>query len=197
SLWTASSTAIYYNAGNVGIGTTGPAQKLSVAGTIESTTGGIKFPDGTTQTSAASGGSVLHVRDEKASGTAGGANISGVQTRTLNTVVLNEITGASLSSNQIILPSGTYEVFGSCPSHPYVLQVKCGLYNVTDSVYTLVGLSEYEHNANFIGKFTITAQKTFEVRHYMNTVKTGDGLGISSSSGMGNEVYTEVFIKKI
>jgi len=41
--------------GNVGIGTTAPSQKLSVAGTIESTSGGVKFPDGTTQTSASSG----------------------------------------------------------------------------------------------------------------------------------------------
>jgi hypothetical protein len=41
-------------AGNVGIGTPTPAQKLSVAGTVESTTGGFKFPDGTTQTSALS-----------------------------------------------------------------------------------------------------------------------------------------------
>ena len=39
--------------GNVGIGTPTPAQMLSVAGTIESTTGGFKFPDGTTQTTAA------------------------------------------------------------------------------------------------------------------------------------------------
>ena len=37
--------------GKVGIGTMTPGQKLSVAGTIEST-GGFKFPDGTTQTSA-------------------------------------------------------------------------------------------------------------------------------------------------
>ncbi len=42
--------------GNIGIGTTSPGQKLSVAGTIESTSGGFKFPDGTTQTTAATGG---------------------------------------------------------------------------------------------------------------------------------------------
>lgn len=36
----------------VGIGTTNPGEKLTVAGTIESTSGGIKFPDGTIQTTA-------------------------------------------------------------------------------------------------------------------------------------------------
>ena len=39
--------------GNVGIGTSSPGQKLTVAGTIETTSGGVKFPDGTTQTTAA------------------------------------------------------------------------------------------------------------------------------------------------
>lgn len=43
--------------GNVGVGTTAPASKLTVAGTIESTSGGVKFPDGTVQTSAAGMGS--------------------------------------------------------------------------------------------------------------------------------------------
>lgn len=46
------------NNGNVGIGMglTTPTEKLSVVGTIESTSGGFKFPDGTVQISAATGG---------------------------------------------------------------------------------------------------------------------------------------------
>lgn len=43
--------------GYVGIGTTSPGQMLSVAGTIESTSGGIKFPDGSVQTTSATSGS--------------------------------------------------------------------------------------------------------------------------------------------
>jgi len=39
----------------VGIGTTAPTQALEVAGTIYSTSGGFKFPDGTTMSSAATG----------------------------------------------------------------------------------------------------------------------------------------------
>ena len=38
----------------VGIGTVNPGEKLSVQGIIESLIGGIKFPDGTIQTTAAS-----------------------------------------------------------------------------------------------------------------------------------------------
>jgi hypothetical protein len=48
------------SSGNVGIGTSSPGQKLTVAGTIETTSGGVKFPDGTTQTTASAGGSVSY-----------------------------------------------------------------------------------------------------------------------------------------
>ena len=41
----------------VGIGTSTPTQKLTVVGTIESTTGGVKYPDGNTQTVAYLGSS--------------------------------------------------------------------------------------------------------------------------------------------
>ncbi len=45
---------VFMHNGNVWIWTSTPWQKLSVAGTIESTTGWFKFPDGTTQTTASS-----------------------------------------------------------------------------------------------------------------------------------------------
>ncbi len=77
-------------AGNVGIGTTTPGQLLSVAGTIESTTGGFKFPDGTLQTTAAttsafSGNSAFGIGSLPAN--TGGANNTafGSYTLTVNT----------------------------------------------------------------------------------------------------------------
>jgi hypothetical protein len=46
-------SSVVFPNGNVGIGTLSPAEKLSVNGKIQSTTGGFKFPDGSVQTAAA------------------------------------------------------------------------------------------------------------------------------------------------
>jgi hypothetical protein len=58
NVWIRSSDASKYGyffdpqSGQVGIGTTNPTSQLTVAGTIQSTSGGIQFPDGTVQTTA-------------------------------------------------------------------------------------------------------------------------------------------------
>ena len=52
----AATTTVFKSSGNVGIGDTAPAYKLTVDGVIHSKTGGYRFPDGTVQTTAATGG---------------------------------------------------------------------------------------------------------------------------------------------
>jgi hypothetical protein len=120
------------------------------------------------------GSALLHVRDEKANTTAGGTFTSGAwQTRTLNTSLTNEISGASLTSNQIILPTGTYFIYASLPAM-HVNNHKGKLRNITDSSDVLIGTNEYagQSNPGYVasnslikGRFTIASQKTFEIQH--------------------------------
>jgi hypothetical protein len=146
---------------------------------------------------------LLHVRDEKADNTDGGTFTSGAwRTRTLNTEVTNEISGASLAANQITLPAGTYEIEASAPGF------NCGdhkakLCNLTDTADTLVGTSESAGAANnsngrslVRGRFTIAGAKVFELQHRCSSSQATNGLGQGGGFGVV-EVYTDVIIRKV
>jgi len=157
----------------------------------------------------AGGGGYLHVRDEKSAGTDGGTSSSTTEhTRVLNTVSTNTITGASLATNQITLPTGTYRIKSSAPavSGAASNKHKALLYNVTDSAVEITGTSEnisatsngIEQSRSFVnGQFTIAEEKVFELRHYITSGKSGtDGLGMSTNAGY-TEVYAEVEIWEV
>lgn len=141
------------------------------------------------------------VMDQKANGTQGGDSASGANTRVLNTVQTNNITGASLGSNQVTLPAGDYEIEATAPAFN-CSQTKAYLYNVTDAATTLVGTSEYGADSGqvvssrVVGKFTITASKVFELRHYILNAVVSNGLGVASASGQV-EIYSILQIRKV
>lgn len=146
----------------------------------------------------------LHVREEQTSGTAGGGSSAGANTRTLNTEKTNTITGASLSSNQITLPAGTYLLTATAPA----LQTnrhRLYLYNTSDSSIEIVGPSEFNDSsspeaqttATVRGVFTIASSKTFELRHDIGDARTSNGLGAAASISGVVEVYAEVLIEKL
>jgi len=147
---------------------------------------------------------LFHVRDEKSSGTEGGASTGGTtHTRVLNTVKTNEITGASLASNQITLPSGTYFIISRSPVF-IANQHKSFLYNVTDSSNTVIGSAHYAtsgyegaHDTFIFGRFTISSQKVFEIRHWISVSRSSNGLGVASTLSGVVEVYTDTMIWKV
>ena len=144
---------------------------------------------------------LLHVRDEKSSGTQGGSASAGNNTLTLNTILTNEITGASLSSNQITLPAGTYYIEASGIVF-FVNNFRLFLRNVTDSTNTIIGQSSWattnvaSSNSNLShvkGRFTIASQKTFSLLMYCAVARATNGLGVRVNDG-ATEVYHQAQI---
>ena len=176
--------------------------KLTATGTKDATT----FLRGDNTFASAQGkfeSQLLHVRQEVNSGTDSQTlSNAGANTRVLDTVKTNEITGASLSSNEITLPAGTYFCLASAPAY-LTSNHQAILFNTTDSSTTLVGTTEHAWNNGYTtthsfvrGRFTISGTKGFTLRHYVGQTRNTSGGG----TGFGNgfvDVYAEVMIWKV
>jgi len=148
------------------------------------------------------GSQIFHVQDQRAQGTAGGnAALATWNARTLNTVILNTIPGASLGSNIITLPAGTYDITLEATMKGTGLG-SVRLYNTADSAVAIAGTNisldatYTESVANTVTqRITIAAQKTFRLESYSTAARATDGLGAAVSNGV--EVYANVFISKV
>ena len=147
----------------------------------------------------------MHVRDEKAVYTAGGASLSGVNTRVLNTVVTNTIVGASLATNKVTLPAGTYNLYGSAPNWKGNGH-KAYIYNVTAAALSIYGTTSHSWETDntqtssvIHGRITITVATEFELRHNIALARATDGLGFATNltASSGPEVYGELEITKV
>lgn len=122
------------------------------------------------------------------------------RTRALNTEVVDTANIASLSANQVTIPAGTYRVkaFGSAMR---VGGNRLALYNVTDSVYVIIGSTGHSavstdgNNESLLaGEITITATKVFELRHYCNTNVADFGFGFASN--IAQEIYSRIIFER-
>jgi len=142
--------------------------------------------------------------ETQASGTQGGTFTGGsFVKRTLNTTVVNNITGCSIASSVITLPAGTYLVTASAPAYKTDGH-KVRLQNTTDATTELKGTTERTGSGDdsqvrsFLeGAFTIAAQKDFELQHRCNTTRATNGLGVASSMAGIDEVYSTIQITRI
>lgn len=137
-----------------------------------------------------------------ASGSNGGTFTAGsYQTTALNTLELNEISGASLTSNQITLPSGTY--FAVWETTGYGVEAHTSrLRNVTDGTTLIKGTSNYSkvgaasNLTSGAGRFTLGGTKAIELQQYCTQTYATYGFGLANGSGE-NELYARILIWKI
>jgi hypothetical protein len=147
---------------------------------------------------------VLIVEDRKSSGTHGGASSAGAYNdRTLNTVVLNTISGASLSSNQITLPSGKYLVWARCPGVA-VDNHYCEIANTsnTPQINGANAMTGYFvettcSDAPLAGSLNINSSTAYKLRHYTQRAVTSFGLGNAVNKSGRGEVYSQVVVIRI
>lgn len=146
----------------------------------------------------------MKVSERQPSGTTGGTSVTaGYQTRVLNTVEVNTITGASLSANSVTLPSGTYKFKGRAPAQ--LTFHKALLNNTTDATFpgngsnasTGSGTGGPISDSVFSGQFTIAASKSFSIRHYTVTGNATTGLGAAISIAGQLEVFSELEFERI
>ncbi len=119
--------------------------------------------------------------------------------RSINTLKINTINGASLSSNQITLPAGTYRTQANAPFYNSANGLRIAIYNITDSVALIEGTNGIlsgatGYTALVSGSFTLTSQKNIGVYYWVNSPQT-NGLGLQNGQG-SKEIYTNIEIWK-
>ena len=147
---------------------------------------------------------LLHIRHELASGTDGGAAAATTwNTRTLNTVVTNEIAGASLASNKITLPAGVYD-FDVIAFFYATDTNRLALYNETDAAFLFYDMNAYGQGAVNVAnattlrcRLTHAAAKDIYLKHYTNGATGPTGFGLKMSLAGINEVYVDVKITQV
>lgn len=143
--------------------------------------------------------------ETQTAGTAGGTFTSGAwRTRTLNDVdVFNSSLGISISSNQISVPIGTYDIYGSAPAAG-VDKHQARLRDITHSSTAIVGTTEFSASTNtgvvqtrsiIQGTLNLAGAALVEVQHICQTTRATDGFGIAGGFSDG-ELYTTIEFRK-
>ena len=150
--------------------------------------------------------SVAMIADESTTSSNGGtANAFGSYiVRNLDTEIYDPDSIVSLSSNQFTLGAGTYLLNFSAPAYK-VNRHQAHIYDVTGSAVLQEGTNEFNGDGNNVqtsstGSFihTITSNNVYELRHYVETTRSSNGLGVSSlSSTNRTSLYNYVVIYKL
>jgi hypothetical protein len=145
----------------------------------------------------------VKVSDVKANTVGGGTAVASTWTaRDINTEDNDANSIASLSSNRVTLPAGTYEVIATAPFYTTYF-TKMRLQNITAGTTLIIGTGVYLHNTYLgssvlplVGRFTLASTSALELQYFTSNGAATVGLGVPISSGM-SEVYAVMEFRKV
>jgi len=142
--------------------------------------------------------------ETQAAGTSGGTFTAGSYVkRTLNTTLINTISGCSIASSVITLGAGTYNVYGFAPGYKVAVH-KLRVQNTTASTTIVQGVNAYSASGGDYAQthsfasttFTLTGSTNIELQHRAQTTASGNGLGVDGGA-TGDEIYAQIVITKV
>lgn len=147
---------------------------------------------------------LFHVEDQKAAAAPGGTFTGGAfQTRALNSIRTNEITGASLSANLITLPIGVFYVEAQAPASK-VNTHQASLANTSGTTVNIVGSAAYSFTTNtanalsiVTGRFTTSVITVVQLRHRCSATRATDGFGLANNNVGNVNIFSVVKIWKV
>jgi len=182
-------------------------QSVVGSGNIEALPAGGTVGQVVTNTASGTGGwadvgdTYMQVSYQLPNGNHGGtANLNDWYSRPLNTVNSNSISGASLASNSITLPAGTYKATAHCCFQDVGSRCRIRLYNTSNASVLAMGINNWQAVSSsgevhhLACRFTLSSTSVLQVQYYTTTSAPTYGLGHNAS--LGTEVYTNVIFEK-
>lgn len=164
-----------------------------------------RYADEAARIGGAFGHQLLHLRDLKVSGVSGGTHLNSTwEPRVINTVVTNEIAGASIASNRITLPAGDYWWESEDPTFSTGGEdTQSRLYSPSQgelihrgTSMSRAGSSDSTIMCLIRGRFSTTLVETFELQTWSSSSGNSTSLGAAVGSGIG-EAYSDIRIWRV
>lgn len=153
------------------------------------------------------GGQLFHCREMQTKNVAGQAYTTGStwQTVRITDTLTNEIAGASLASNQITLPAGTYWIDSMmCVGISHDGNCRMRLRNTTSGATILEGVNFYPDataTAPYMfmkGRFTLSGTSVIEVQgRFAAASSSPPACNFTDTTSFDKEVYNDIIIFKV
>jgi hypothetical protein len=147
------------------------------------------------------GDTYMQVSYQLASGSHGGtANTNAWYARPINTVNSNSISGASLASNSVTLPAGTYKATAHCSFQDVGSRCNIRLQDTSNSALLATGINNWQSTTSsgevhhLACRFTLSSTSVLQVQYQTTIGAANYGLGHNAS--LGTEVYLNAIFER-